>query len=102
MIVLPDWRPAFSRRRFGPPGPARHRRGRVVDRYAVERQTGWVGGRPAGDQCGNAVQALLTAQQFNETDRNDARGTAQMIPSYSPPTISPATRTVTLSAFPGR
>ena len=46
------------------------------------------------------MQALLTAQQINETDRNDARGT--MMPSYSPPTISPATRTLTRSAFPGR
>jgi hypothetical protein len=35
-------------------------------------------------------------------DRNDARGTAQMMPGYSPPAISPATRTLTLSAFPGR
>jgi hypothetical protein len=25
-----------------------------------------------------------------------------VMPSYSPPTISPATRTLTLSAFPGR
>ena len=48
------------------------------------------------------LKALLTAQQINETDRNDARGTAQMMPSYSPSTISPATRTLTLSAFPGR
>jgi hypothetical protein len=48
------------------------------------------------------LKALLTAQQINETDRNDARGTAQMMASYSPPTISPVTRTLTLSAFPGR
>jgi hypothetical protein len=48
------------------------------------------------------MKALLTAQQINETDHNDARGAAQMMPSYSPPTISPATRTLTLSAFPGR
>ena len=48
------------------------------------------------------MKALLTAQQINETDHNDARGAAQMMPSYSPPPISPATRTLTLSAFPGR
>jgi len=48
------------------------------------------------------MKALLTAQQINETDRNDARGTAQMMASYYPPTISPVTRTLTLSAFPGR
>ena len=48
------------------------------------------------------VKALLKAQEVNEMDRNDARGTTQMTPSYSPPAISPATRTLTLSAFPGR
>jgi hypothetical protein len=48
------------------------------------------------------MKALLTAQQFNEMDHNDARGAAQMTPSYSPLTISPATRTLILSAFPGR
>jgi hypothetical protein len=48
------------------------------------------------------MKALLTAQQINETDHNDARGAAQMMPGYSPLTISPATRTLTLSAFPGR
>src|SRR5215471_3713685 len=66
------------------------------------RQTGWVTAADLPVICvvTRHMQALLTAQQINETDRNDARGT--MMPSYSPPTISPATRTLTLSAFPGR
>ena len=48
------------------------------------------------------MEALLKAEEINEMDRNDARGNARMMPSYYPPTISPATRTLTLSAFPGR
>ena len=48
------------------------------------------------------MKNLLSPQQIKVRDRNDARRTVQMMPSYSPATISPATRTLTLSAFPGR
>ena len=55
-----------------------------------DRDRGWAavavagqclnGGRPAGDLCGHRhMKALLTAQQINKTDRNDARGIAQMM-----------------------
>ena len=48
------------------------------------------------------MKALLKGSEVDEMDRYGASGTAQMMHSYSPPTISPATRTLTLSAFPGR
>ena len=50
-------------------------------RSAVTVAGQWVdGGRPAGDLRGDAaLKALLTEQQISKTDRNDARGIAQMM-----------------------
>jgi hypothetical protein len=74
-----------------------------AQKFGLGARARWLQDHALVDLLGDAAnEDFADGAAKQEMDRNDACGTAQMMPSYSPPPISSATRTLTLSAFPGR